>query len=387
MKILFAAFGSAGDLLPLVPVASELASRGHEVRWAVPRSLGLYLRFLGWTSVAIGDGAEMRVFADQQVVSRDFDGWRSWRRTMTQYVTPSMTDGLRDLERHHIGWQADVVVGSGFAVAARLFAHRNEIALVECSIYPQFASLRHNTRLARSCRDAVSRVARTANSETIHRIQWGSPPDILLHDSELVASSAFISGFPYWDDLPPWRAGVAPVLEWLEGRPGKKVLCTFGSFLGAAQVDVVNDLVHCAAELDLHVVIAGISRERIGPLGSDVEARIFVAQHVRTSLVASSVDAVVHHGGVGTTFACLHAARPAVVFPLAFDQPHNARIVERVGVGVDATNRKLRTCIQEVVYSDGFSRRSQELQGRLVQPRVAALSAALRVEQLGASPA
>jgi UDP:flavonoid glycosyltransferase YjiC (YdhE family) len=44
--------------------------------------------------------------------------------------------------------------------------------------------------------------------------------------------------------------------------------------------------------------------------------------------------AVVHHGGIGTTAAALAAGRPQLVLPLAWDQPDNARRVERMGVGV-----------------------------------------------------
>ena len=44
--------------------------------------------------------------------------------------------------------------------------------------------------------------------------------------------------------------------------------------------------------------------------------------------------AVVHHGGIGTTAAALAAGTPQVVLPLAWDQPDNARRLERLGVGM-----------------------------------------------------
>ena len=44
--------------------------------------------------------------------------------------------------------------------------------------------------------------------------------------------------------------------------------------------------------------------------------------------------AVVHHGGIGTTAAALAAGTPQVVLPLAWDQPDNARRLERLGVAI-----------------------------------------------------
>mmetsp|Transcript_106864 Transcript_106864/g.312397 ORF Transcript_106864/g.312397 Transcript_106864/m.312397 type:complete len:528 (+) Transcript_106864:63-1646(+) len=42
----------------------------------------------------------------------------------------------------------------------------------------------------------------------------------------------------------------------------------------------------------------------------------------------------VHHGGAGTTQATLHAGRPVVITPVAFDQPKLAAVISRLGVGV-----------------------------------------------------
>jgi UDP:flavonoid glycosyltransferase YjiC (YdhE family) len=53
-RVLISTFGSAGDLLPLIPLAHQLATRDHEVVFAVPRSLGLYLRTLGQRAFAFG---------------------------------------------------------------------------------------------------------------------------------------------------------------------------------------------------------------------------------------------------------------------------------------------------------------------------------------------
>lgn len=42
---------------------------------------------------------------------------------------------------------------------------------------------------------------------------------------------------------------------------------------------------------------------------------------------------ILHHGGAGTTHACLSAGRPCIITPIAFDQFYWAGVVERLGVG------------------------------------------------------
>jgi len=43
--------------------------------------------------------------------------------------------------------------------------------------------------------------------------------------------------------------------------------------------------------------------------------------------------AVVHHGGIGTCAQALAAGVPQLIMPISFDQPDNARRLEKLGVG------------------------------------------------------
>lgn len=46
--------------------------------------------------------------------------------------------------------------------------------------------------------------------------------------------------------------------------------------------------------------------------------------------------AAIHHGGIGTAAACARAGVPQVIHPLAFDQPYNSTVIQRLGIGVAA---------------------------------------------------
>jgi UDP:flavonoid glycosyltransferase YjiC (YdhE family) len=50
------------------------------------------------------------------------------------------------------------------------------------------------------------------------------------------------------------------------------------------------------------------------------------------SLIFPHAEAVVHHGGVGTTAQALRAGKPQLITPFAGDQPDNAMRMCRLGV-------------------------------------------------------
>ena len=52
------------------------------------------------------------------------------------------------------------------------------------------------------------------------------------------------------------------------------------------------------------------------------------------------VDAIIHHGGAGTTGAALRAGKPAVACPFFGDQPFWGRRIARLGVGPPPLDRK-----------------------------------------------
>lgn len=97
-------FGSAGDLFPLVPIIEALQGRGWEVRVALRRGTGLYLRALGIQTIGLGDGSELRVVTDTRALSTRFDGWESWRRTVAAYVQPYLQADVRTATQWATVW-------------------------------------------------------------------------------------------------------------------------------------------------------------------------------------------------------------------------------------------------------------------------------------------
>lgn len=80
--------------------------------------------------------------------------------------------------------------------------------------------------------------------------------------------------------------------------------------------------------------------------------------------------AIVHHGGIGTTSQALAAGIPQLVVPMAFDQFDNARRVERLGCGKTLLHRKLsrRRLVRQLadlLADDSIAARCTEVRGQM----------------------
>jgi len=352
-KVLVSTFGSAGDLFPLIPFIDRLMARGDEVTVATRRGLGLYLRAHGVRTVGLGDGSELRVVHDPRIFSTRFDGWESWHRTVDRYVAATLEADAATVRSVIESWEPDAVVTSGFATAARLAALEAKVPQVEVSIYPQHVRLgASNVRFARRFRRVAEQVAgRELSTADGARVVWGAPPDVLLHDPVLLGSEPSVGarpvGFPYWDTI-PGTAGDEGAVRAFVSAGGPVVFVTLGSFIGVATSEVWLDAARVVAALGVRAVFVGArgrwADEHLGDCRD-----ILCSGFVPLSEHLPGAAAIVHHGGIGTTFGAIHAGVPAVVLAQAFDQPFNSRLVAAAGVGVASSRDSLETDLRTVL--------------------------------------
>jgi UDP:flavonoid glycosyltransferase YjiC (YdhE family) len=390
-RILVAAFGSAGDLFPLVPVIERLRRDGHDVRCALSRPLGLYARVIGVPAFALGSGGELRVFDDERTITTRFGGWASWRQLMATYVAPTVAEDLARLGKILARWRPDLVVTGSFSPAARAAAHHHGIPRVELTIYPQHVQrLRRARAFGLALRKAVADTGPLDGGATgaiASDLAWGAGDHaVILHDPALLGApeglDAPVVGFPYWDAGPHRSDDADEVAGWLDGATGPTVAVTLGSFLGLQQRLAWREAAKAVEALGVRAVFIGAK----GRADDEVPtgAGIVSAGFVPLSHVLPRVDAVVHHGGIGTMFSTLRSGRPAVVVPQAFDQPANAGLVERAGAGLDASDRPFEETLAAVLRDARYRDTAERLAAQLVGSDVATERAVTHIiERLG----
>lgn len=394
-RVLVSVYGSGGDLFPLVPLVLGLREAGHDVRCAVPRTLGLYLRPQGLHVYPLGRGAEVRVLDDQGLVSTRFDGWYSVRRLAQGYVGETVVADVAAVEEAMAAWRPDLVVTATSAAAARIAAFRRGIPRLDVSIYPSVlakvpGATRFAARYRRRCAELAGLTDDATDAALVTELAWGVGPNtVLLHDPGLLGRSELAgaplpwggdltgaTGFPQWDDAQHQRQDVTALDEWLGRSDAPSVIVTMGSYLGARRREAWTEVASAIGALGVRAAFLGPRRELTEAL-SGADGDCLVAGYVPLSRIAGQVSAIVHHGGLGTMFAALRAGTPAVVVPRAFDQPFNARLVEAVGAGLASRPGELQPALASLLARYGDLKRGAEAVGQALVPGAEATARAV----------
>mmetsp|Transcript_26921 Transcript_26921/g.72585 ORF Transcript_26921/g.72585 Transcript_26921/m.72585 type:complete len:407 (+) Transcript_26921:332-1552(+) len=138
----------------------------------------------------------------------------------------------------------------------------------------------------------------------------------------------------------PAPPGLAPGLQAFVTSPDPRpiVYLGFGSMPAPQPVEVLRLAQSaCEAAKCRAVVVAGWTALRDDPectrlLAADARSTLFVVPHAPHGWLFPRCSALVHHCGVGTMAAALASGVPQVPCTFMLDQPHNARLCQRLGV-------------------------------------------------------
>jgi len=375
LSILFAPFGSEGDVRPVLWLAGGLAARGHRITFAITPYYKHLVESRGWRALDIGTRENFAAIMQDP---------RLWQpRAGTDLVIGHMLETLPVYSEvlNKGGEHYDLIIGSTLGTGAftwaeqqkipRLMLHMQPMCLKsvhECPLYIEGAEwICRSPKWVKRCffwlsdRFVIRRIFPQLNA---HRARLGLPPlrrvdDELWHGADGVAAL-----------FPPWYA--APQPDWPRNLrqfdfPREPVSSStppleskLESFLSAGAPPIL--WTHGSANLDTKK-FAAIAREAteslglrgllVGPAHGSVpaEENFLEITHAPFAQLFPRVRAVVHHGGIGTTVQALAAGLPQLVIPRAHDQPDNARRLEHLGVGarirypdlsVETATQKLR---------------------------------------------
>jgi glycosyltransferase len=334
MRVLVATTAGAGHFAPLAPFARACVRAGHEVRVAAPASFAGTVAQAGLDHTPLGEpppealGAvfgripalTMRA-ANDLVVREVFGGLDA------QAALPAMREVAGS-------WRPDVVLREPAELASYAVAAELEIPHLEVNIgLDSFADTL--VGLFEEPLQALGSSHGTAGLRAAPR--W-----TLLPRSFDVAATVTASGPARFRDASgtPGGAGEAgdrePLPAWWGDRDDPLVYVTFGSVAAGLGLfpRFYADVLESLRDLDVRVLMtlgeAG-DPELLGALPDNVHVERWWPQ----ARVMPHADAVIGHGGFGTTMLALVAGAPQVVVPLfSADQFENAARVDAVRAGV-----------------------------------------------------
>ena len=409
MNILATSFGSAGDFLPTLAVASSLHGRGHEVRFVANPFFEAQVRRSGVPFIPAGAFSDMKAaFEANPKYLNSLSGGRS---VWNDFVAPNVLATYATVLGAISSLRPDVVLcnnvsfGGVWAAAEQGIRYVLIAATPLAWINPRAPMIVSEWIPPRWLQPWLSRVARWAADQVLTQSlkklarQLGTIPDPSLRSIETNAAL----------HLGMW----APTLrQRLPGDPLGAAVCGFaraGHFvtevhlpdvevflssgpppvvvgLGSAYALTSGSLIRVVAEVcersGLRCLIVGYPAAETNFAGS-----VLAVRSAPYHLVFPRAAAVVIHGGAGTTGEALRSGRPILALPFAFDQFHMANEVEAAGAGIwvrkrDRSPNGILKELTRLISDVRFAQRASDLARSLSGEPDGAKTAAELIEQL-----
>jgi sterol 3beta-glucosyltransferase len=395
MKALLLTVGSQGDVQPYVALAIRLRAAGHEAVLVAPAAFsglaGAYdVPFLPLEldMGQVGEAVAGRYGLRHMLRFCHATGRRS------AAVLPALetaSDGGADVVVHHpvlpLGQHLAELLGVpavvGLAMPALVPTGEFPSAAWPCRVPAMLNRPSHRAAgqlagawcrrdIDRWRRDVLALPSRRGRHDPLVSVD-GTPVTVLHAFSEHVVprpadwpASVHVTGYwplpaaPGWS--PPRR--LATFLE----AGGPVVYIGFGSMPSLDPARLAASIMTATGGNDVRAVVASLdpALRRLLPSG-----RFLVIRSAPHDWLFPRVEAIVHHGGAGTTAAALHAGKPQVIWPFAVDQPFWARRMASLGVAPPArpvrelTGSALTAALDRALGAPDMARRSAALATRL----------------------
>lgn len=183
-----------------------------------------------------------------------------------------------------------------------------------------------------------------------------------------------IGGYCFNDALHYDTDAYQQLLDFIQQEQRPVIFFTLGSCSAKESDAFCNRLIHICRQLNFRLIIGSGWSGTGKSLANDKD--IFLLTHtIPHSLIFPHCDAVMHHGGSGTTHSVARAGKPQVVMPLIIDQPYWAYRVQQLRIGPKCikinkvSDRELKEKVNDLVTNPVYKTKAMELAGQIREER------------------
>ncbi len=398
MRITFIAFGTRGDVQPIIALAQALQARGHRVRLIAGANFTRWIEAHGLEAVAArvdmqalmqSEGGHEWIehgnnpFRQLQVMRRLLvehgptmmrDAWLACRDA--QAVVSSFTSDIyavsiaEKLGARHLSTPlqpALVATRSGAATMNAPLPGRDSLVnylfgrwVIEPSIWRVQGSLNDDFR--REVLGLPSQTqAENRRARLRMRVVQGLSAHVVPHPGDW-PGDIHTAGYWFLDEDDGWQPP-SPLRAFIEaGEP--PVFVGFGSMTGRDPERLTRLIVEAVRRSGQRAVLQS---GWAGMGNGDLPREIFLLDSAPHHRLFPLMAGVVHHGGAGTTAESLRAGVPTLIVPHMADQPFWGERVRALGVGPRPIRRdrltpqNLARAIRQLTGDPGLRRRAAAL--------------------------
>ena len=387
MKISLLTLGTRGDVQPYAVLGQALQDRGHEVCLCTGKNFQNLVTSYGLNFIPLE--------ADYQAILDTEEGQKILKanpfaiyRNLNQWIYPLISQSLEQF--YQLAQESDKVIYHVKALADH-FADQFPQKMIRAMVVPAvettsaFANPAFSgfpfPRFLNRCSYALSRWAMRMMNKPIASFRsqakltkkyqiphtpflYGLSAYFLPRPVDFPKSSHF-TGFWFENssvDLPQ------DLLSFIQaGEP--PLVISFGSMPFKAKLDLGSVLIRLTQRFGIRIIlIRGWGLNQLEDL--DSVAAIKVIDQAPYDKLFPLVKAIVHHGGLGTTAACLRAGKPFLVCPILYpvgDQAFWGQLAHQRGLAPlplplsQMTETKLNQRIEELLNQTALTQAAQAL--------------------------
>jgi UDP:flavonoid glycosyltransferase YjiC (YdhE family) len=357
MRILFTFVGGQGHYDPLVPLARAARALGHEVTFACRASMVPVVGHDGFPAVAVGPDVPDPL-APGPLAPRD--GGREERVLRDGFVGTSAPARAAGLLARFRARPPDVVVADEVDVGATVASERARIPRARVVTLVAGGFFRPDVVAGRL--DEVRRahgLPADPALDALDRLTTLAPFPPSLRDPAFPLPAHARHLRPPALEPPDDPTGRDTRERDLPDRGDRRplVVVTLGTVFVAESGDLLARVLGGLGRLPVRVACALGRHLDPATLGT-VPPNVTVHGFVPLAHLLRGAAALVSHGGSGSVVAAAALGVPAVVLPMGADQPHNARRVESLGIGLvldawTATPDDLAAAVERVLDEPG----------------------------------
>jgi zeaxanthin glucosyltransferase len=337
---------SKGHLNPLIGVAQHVRSQGHEVGWmSLPRAMGAddsaQVRAAGAAVVPTPALADAVLPTGQELSRLALDPQRVWEayRSFLLAPVPQLLDAVCLAIRT---FAPDALAIDCMAYAGVIAAHR--VGVPYLGVCAGLKILKAGSFQPAYMNDLSPLLPlRQALFE-----RYGLAPEFRLLECLSPFGNVVFTTREFVGDLalppsthlvgpstPHGPRGDEPAFPWEKLRRDRPVVyAAFGSVhTKESLADIITPLREAAARLGAQLVVSSEALAARGPVPAGEDDCLVVPYAPQRQLL-ERVDAFLTHGGANSVMEALDAGTPLLIVPLSNDQPWQAHLVTRRGVGI-----------------------------------------------------
>lgn len=393
MKIALLTQGTRGDIEPFIILGKELTRQGHTVTVSAPVNFNKMILDAGLLSVPISIDVQKYLDSDEgkkMLMVNPFIIIKSLKKMVFPHIVESLNLYYslcqnNDKILYHTKTLCDCFAGCfpgkmvramlvPAVVPTRYFANPALSGFSLFKYFPRQSYFVQNlttVMFKNPIKEFLeSRGIKPTSIEYIDKIPFVyAVSELLLEKPKDYPEKSFFTGF--------WREQtdnnhISPELERFLNNGKAPLVVTFGSMAHKKICKCWEILKEICIEKNERLIIVKGWNSNISPI-NETES-VFITDTVPYDALFKRVKAVIHHGGVGTTAACIYAGIPMLVLPVMYpvgDQMFWGEKAMEKGLAVKPlplkhiTKRKLEKRINILLESQEIKNRCKEIKNKI----------------------